>query len=109
MSPRGRPSRRQRERRVSAPPPIASERELVVEPGGDRLDRIVAAQMPELSRARVQQLIFEGLVVLEGRSAKASDRPRAGARVRVRLPEISNIRKSLRVCCRCSTTIRSCW
>src|SRR5205085_727433 len=60
----------------------------LVEASGDRLDRIVAAQMPELSRARVQQLISEGLVELEGRSAKASDRPRAGARVRVRLPEV---------------------
>jgi 23S rRNA pseudouridine1911/1915/1917 synthase len=43
-----------------------------------RLDRVVAAHCPELSRTRVQQLIEEGLVLLNGKAAKDSHKVRAG-------------------------------
>ncbi len=52
-----------------------------------RLDRLLAARLPELSRARLQQLIAEGAVRVEGAAAKASLRPRAGAEIEVRVPE----------------------
>jgi 23S rRNA pseudouridine1911/1915/1917 synthase len=54
---------------------------------GMRLDRLLAARLPELSRARLQQLIAEGAVRVEGAAAKASLRPRAGAEIEVRVPE----------------------
>lgn len=43
-----------------------------------RLDRIVVKECPELSRTRVQELIAEGLVRLNGKSAKDSQKVRAG-------------------------------
>ena len=63
--------------------------QLRVEAGeaGMRLDRILAARLPELSRARLQQLIADGSVRVTGAAAKASSRPRAGAEIEVRMPE----------------------
>jgi 23S rRNA pseudouridine1911/1915/1917 synthase len=48
------------------------------EDAGVRLDRCVAKHCPELSRTRVQQLIAEGLVLLNGKAAKDSHKVRAG-------------------------------
>ncbi|HXF50630.1 MAG TPA: RluA family pseudouridine synthase [Dehalococcoidia bacterium] len=52
----------------------------------ERLDRFVSRAVPELSRARVQRLIDEGLVTVEGRAAKPSRRLNPGERVRVVVP-----------------------
>jgi 23S rRNA pseudouridine1911/1915/1917 synthase len=49
-----------------------------VEDAGMRLDRIVVKECPELSRTRVQELIEEGLVRLNGKSAKDSQKVHAG-------------------------------
>jgi 23S rRNA pseudouridine1911/1915/1917 synthase len=45
---------------------------------GQRLDRVVSAQCPELSRTRVQELIDEGLALLNGKASKGSHKVRAG-------------------------------
>jgi 23S rRNA pseudouridine1911/1915/1917 synthase len=50
---------------------------------GARLDRVVAAHFPELSRTRVQELIEEGLVLLNGKPAKDSHKVRANDVIRV--------------------------
>jgi 23S rRNA pseudouridine1911/1915/1917 synthase len=92
VSPRGRPSRRQRHLRVGAPAATAEERRFLVEAFGERLDKLVAARFPDLSRARVQQLIAAGLVDVQGAAGAASMRPRAGAEVRVRIPEVTAAR-----------------
>ena len=55
----------------------------------ERLDKLAASRFPDLSRARVQQLIVAGLVDVDGAPAAASDRPRAGAQIRLRLPEVA--------------------
>ena len=91
MSPRGRPSRKQRARaeQARAARPIAEERSFKVDAAGERLDRLAAARYPDLSRARVQQLIASGLVEVDGGPASPADRPRPGATVRVRLPEVA--------------------
>jgi len=89
VSPRGRPSRRQREQQRSPARPVAEERRFEVERAGERLDKLIAARFPDLSRARVQQLILEGLVDVGGAAASAADRPKAGAVVAVRLPEVA--------------------
>jgi 23S rRNA pseudouridine1911/1915/1917 synthase len=50
---------------------------------GERLDRVVAAHCPELSRTRAQELIEAGLVLVEGRTAKGSSRVHDGQRISV--------------------------
>jgi 23S rRNA pseudouridine1911/1915/1917 synthase len=53
---------------------------------GERVDKLVAAEVEELSRSAVQQLIKEGLVTVNAAPVKASRRLDAGDRVLVRLP-----------------------
>jgi 23S rRNA pseudouridine1911/1915/1917 synthase len=53
---------------------------------GQRLDRVVAAALPDLSRAYVQRLIDDGRVTLNGAPAKASAKLRPGDQVRVTEP-----------------------
>jgi 23S rRNA pseudouridine1911/1915/1917 synthase len=48
---------------------------------GTRLDRWLVAQCPELSRARLQELIAAGLVLVDGAAAKASQKLRGGEKV----------------------------
>jgi 23S rRNA pseudouridine1911/1915/1917 synthase len=50
---------------------------------GTRLDRFVAAHSPELSRARVQELIESGLVLINGQPCKASQKLKGNERITV--------------------------
>lgn len=50
---------------------------------GTRLDRVVAAHFPELSRTRVQELIQQGLVLLNGKPAKDSHKVRTNDLIHV--------------------------
>lgn len=61
------------------PGPEAELREFTVEPvhHGERLDRVLAAQLPEFSRSYLQQLIASGAVRLQ-----ASPAPRASQKVK---------------------------
>jgi len=51
-----------------------------------RLDRFLAAQLPQYSRARLQQLIRNGFVRLNGAPARPSDAVRTGDRIELREP-----------------------
>jgi 23S rRNA pseudouridine1911/1915/1917 synthase len=53
---------------------------------GTRLDVVLARAFPDLSRSMVQRLVEAGLVSLGGRTARASDRPRAGDLILVQIP-----------------------
>ena len=57
------------------------------EAAGRRADLALARLAPELSRARVQRLIDEGCVLVDGRPARAAARLRGGERVELTLPE----------------------
>jgi 23S rRNA pseudouridine1911/1915/1917 synthase len=57
------------------------------EEAGFRLDRLVAAHFPELSRTRVQELIAEGLILLNGKSAKDSHKVHANDVIHVQPQE----------------------
>jgi 23S rRNA pseudouridine1911/1915/1917 synthase len=58
------------------------------EEAGARLDRIVAAHCPDLSRTRVQELIESGLVLINGRAAnKGSRHLRGSEKIIVEAPE----------------------
>jgi 23S rRNA pseudouridine1911/1915/1917 synthase len=56
------------------------------EDAGKRLDQYLAAELPDVSRARVQQLIGQGEVLVNGASAKASLRLRGGEQITVAGP-----------------------
>lgn len=58
-------------------------RELTVPPhlAGQRLDRVLAQLVPDMTRSALQRLIKDGLVQVEGRTAAASDKPAAGQRL----------------------------
>lgn len=60
--------------------------ELRADRGEERLDRFVARRLPALSRARVQRLIEQGLITVEGRAVRPSRRLAAGERVEVVVP-----------------------
>ncbi|PYX69529.1 MAG: RluA family pseudouridine synthase, partial [Acidobacteria bacterium] len=53
------------------------------EDAGKRLDQFLVSQLPGLSRARVQQLISEQKVVVNGSATKASFRLRGSERIAV--------------------------
>jgi 23S rRNA pseudouridine1911/1915/1917 synthase len=59
---------------------------LGAEEAGLRVDRVAAARMPDLSRSRVQHLIEEGLVTLNGRPVRASTPVRSGDCLEVVVP-----------------------
>ncbi|WP_414372452.1 RluA family pseudouridine synthase [Synechococcus sp. H60.4] len=69
--------------------PVAAIRQVRVteKQQGLRLDRGLAEQLPELSRSRLQQLIRQGQVWLNGRPCLDKDRPlQAGDEIEVRIP-----------------------
>ena len=61
--------------------------ELVTDEGGKRLDRWVAEHCPNLSRARVRELIEQGLVLVNSTAVKPAYRLRVGDKVFVEAQE----------------------
>jgi 23S rRNA pseudouridine1911/1915/1917 synthase len=60
--------------------------ELTADRSGERLDTFVARRCPELSRSHARRLIDEGLVTVDGRQGKPSQRVTAGLNVSVTIP-----------------------
>lgn len=56
------------------------------EDAGQRLDRFIVSQLPDLSRSRVQLLMQEGRIQVNGVSCKASHRVASGESVTVEIP-----------------------
>src|SRR5579864_3912663 len=65
---------------VAGPP---STFEVPPEQAGRRLDQFLVGQLPEVSRARVQQLIGEGKVLVNETAAKPSLKLKGGERIQV--------------------------
>jgi 23S rRNA pseudouridine1911/1915/1917 synthase len=68
---------------------VAAERRVHVVPAearGARLDQHLVGAFPDLTRSRIQALIDEGHLSIEGRVRKASLRLRGGERVELELP-----------------------
>jgi 23S rRNA pseudouridine1911/1915/1917 synthase len=55
---------------------------------GSRLDKHLTARFPDLSRARLQDLIKDGHVTLNGRPAKASATLKRGDQITLTIPEV---------------------
>src|SRR3569623_3186453 len=60
--------------------------EFVLEAGGERLDKALAAVLPELSRARLQALIAEGALTHEGRAISSGSAKAQGGVYRLVVP-----------------------
>ena len=78
-----RPSARGRLRNI---PPVTFT--VSTEYDGERLDRFLVSVVPGQSRSQLQKLIEDGLVTIDGRTAKANHRLKAGASVAVVVPEL---------------------
>jgi 23S rRNA pseudouridine1911/1915/1917 synthase len=63
-----------------------SEFVVPAEDAGQRLDRFLVSQLPALSRVRIQSLMDEGRVQVDGASRRASHRVELGERVTVEIP-----------------------
>ena len=57
--------------------------EVTAAEAGERLDRVVTARFPELSRTRVKELIDGGLVQVDGKASKGAHRLRGGEKIDV--------------------------
>lgn len=66
--------------------PASSVVSFTVELDGERLDKVIATHVPELSRAMAQRLIKDGAVTVNGRPSKPSYRAQAGDEVVVHVP-----------------------
>jgi 23S rRNA pseudouridine1911/1915/1917 synthase len=68
---------------------MAGSRELQAarEHAGERLDRFLAEQLPELTRSQVKRLIDDGQVGIDGSAVKAGLKLRGDETVRITLPE----------------------
>jgi len=61
--------------------------EIQVEVSGERLDAFLAARLHDLSRSRIQTLIREQFIVVNGNPAKPRDAVKAGDRIGIAIPE----------------------
>jgi len=64
---------------------------LTAEDLGQRFDRLLTTRMPDLSRSRVQDLLREGHITLNGRAAKASVTLKLGDVICVTIPEVKAV------------------
>lgn len=61
---------------------------LAADSSGERLDRYLGRIRPEYSRTYLQKLISDGLVMVNGRAAKAGQRLSAGEQIEVTVPPV---------------------
>jgi 23S rRNA pseudouridine1911/1915/1917 synthase len=61
--------------------------EVTVDTSGERLDAYLAARLPDLSRSRIQVLIREQFIIVNGNPAKPRDAVKAGDRIDIAIPE----------------------
>ena len=61
--------------------------EMRVDAPGERLDSFLAARLPELSRSRIQTLIRDQFIIVNGQPAKPRDAVKTGDRIDIAVPE----------------------
>jgi 23S rRNA pseudouridine1911/1915/1917 synthase len=67
---------------------MTQEREFTLATGDERLDKLLADHLPELSRAQIQALIKDGNITVDGKAAKPGHKPRGGEVIHVTLPDV---------------------
>ena len=63
------------------PSPVTHKLAVEESDAGERLDRYLAARLPELSRTRIQELIEAALVLVDGKPSKGAHRLRAREKI----------------------------
>lgn len=56
------------------------------EPSGERLDKLILAQLPDVSRSQVQAWIKEGLVTVDGEQIKPGVKLKGGELIQIEIP-----------------------
>ncbi|WP_228845434.1 RluA family pseudouridine synthase [Phototrophicus methaneseepsis] len=64
--------------------------QFTVSESGERLDKIIIAQLPALSRAQVQALIKDGMVTVDGETSKPSAKLKGESLIQVTLPVVED-------------------
>ncbi|TVR20109.1 MAG: RluA family pseudouridine synthase [Anaerolineaceae bacterium] len=62
--------------------------EFKIEGNGQRLDKLIVAHVPDLSRSQIQAMIKDGLVTVDGETVKAGVKLRDGQLIRVTIPRV---------------------
>ena len=62
---------------------------IVPEGAGGRLDAVLSAEYRELSRSRIQALIKEGLITLNGKLTKPRGATAVGDKVVIQIPDVA--------------------
>jgi len=70
---------------------IMPEYTVSLEAAGTRLDHFLAAQLPNLSRSRVQALIKQGHILINGKQVKPGGKIRMGEKITVNEPEATPV------------------
>lgn len=65
----------------------SQQTDFTVENAGERLDKLVVAHLPDLSRTQVQAMIKDGLITVDGQAVKSGVKLRGGEIVTVNQPE----------------------
>ena len=63
----------------------------IVETNNQRLDKVIAQQLPEISRTRIQEMISQGLVLVNGKVEKASYKTRIEDQIEITLKENTDL------------------
>ncbi len=67
------------------------ERRLEAAEAGERLDVFVSRWLPNVTRSRVQNLLTEGLILVDGKTVKAGYKLKTGNLIQVDLPELKEL------------------
>ena len=67
------------------------ERRLAADEAGERLDVFVSRWLPDVTRSRVQNLLSEGMILVDGKTVKAGYKLKTGNLVQVVLPELKEL------------------
>ncbi|MGI2336424.1 MAG: RluA family pseudouridine synthase [Dehalogenimonas sp.] len=70
---------------------MTESQELTAVAGGIRLDKYIAGQVPELSRAHIQELIKEGRITVNNQLSKSSHLLKSGDLISLKIPQLPPI------------------
>ena len=67
------------------------ERRIEAEYAGERLDVFVSQWLPDITRSRVQNLLSDGMILVDGKTVKAGFKLKVGNLVQVTLPQLKEL------------------
>ncbi len=67
------------------------ERVTLAAEAGERLDVFVSQWLPDITRSRVQNLLADGLILVDGKKVKAGFKLKAGNKVQVTIPALKEL------------------